>query len=559
MSRGLAVGVCLICAVWFGVVAASAVAASPPNDDLANAQVLSGALPLTATGSNIEATSEVGEPTPPRVRSAGHSIWFRWEAPSSGDVSVNTCGSDIATALAIYRGSNLGALTLVGASNSGQSPDCLINGSEVLFNATAGTVYSISVDGVDFEPTEGDIELELDRPQPPSNDDFADAEPISAITEAIGSGFSFTNWGATKEPGEPAHRGNQGGASVWFEWTAPRSGGALFQACDPPSDEEALVAVYTGSAVGALTPVPQLAPTDGTCSYFFLADAGVTYRIAVDGQFDAPTGTGQTFQAAGSLRYVPGNDQFEDAYDLVDPAGHSYTRVGSSGFGNLGATKQPGEPDHAGNAGGASVWFKWTAPLTGSVQMNLCQAGFQTLLAAYTGSSVSALTTVASGSGVESGGCLTELKGTGQIGFNVDAGTTYDIAVDGRDGATGSFGLNLWTSNERLKRPAEPTATARRPAAATPAPTWKTCAKPSFLRSGRTEVLGESCARGRLVVTTAWRKPIKSGHLVRAFGFSCRRANHGRAAHVRCSKGKVAVRATGMLPIIFTGPRRDGR
>lgn len=37
-------------------------------------------------------------------------------------------------------------------------------------------------------------------------------------------------------------------------------------------------------------------------------------------------------------------------------------------------------------------------------------------------------------------------------------------------------------------------------------PTSKTCAKPSFLRTGRTEALGETCMRARLVVTTAWRK-----------------------------------------------------
>jgi hypothetical protein len=98
------------------------------------------------------------------------------------------------------------------------------------------------------------------------------------------------------------------------------------------------------------------------------------------------------------------------------------------------------------------------------------------------------------------------------------------------------------------------------PAVATPPPpTWKTCAKPSFLRTGHTEALGENCARARLVVTAAWRKPVKAGHYVKAYGFSCLRTNHGRSAKVRCAKGTLIVRARGMLPIVFSRGRRDAR
>jgi len=66
-----------------------------------------------------------------------------------------------------------------------------------------------------------------------------------------------------------------------------------------------------------------------------------------------------------------------------------------------------------------------------------------------------------------------------------------------------------------------------------------------------------TCARARLVVATAWRKPVKAGHYVKAYGFSCRRTNHGRSAKVRCAKGTAIVRARGMLPIIFSASRKD--
>src|SRR5678816_3304944 len=35
--------------------------------------------------------------------------------------------------------------------------------------------------------------------------------------------------------------------------------------------------------------------------------------------------------------------------------------------GNAGATRQPGEPDHANREGGASVWWTWQAPASGEV------------------------------------------------------------------------------------------------------------------------------------------------------------------------------------------------
>ena len=47
---------------------------------------------------------------------------------------------------------------------------------------------------------------------PPSNDNFANAE---VLTERIGW-RDADNSEATKEPGEPNHAGNPGGASIWY-------------------------------------------------------------------------------------------------------------------------------------------------------------------------------------------------------------------------------------------------------------------------------------------------------------------------------------------------------
>ena len=74
-----------------------------------------------------------------------------------------------------------------------------------------------------------------------------------------------------------------------------------------------------------------------------------------------------------------------------------------------------------GNSGGKSVWWTWTAPSSGSVQIDTIGSSFDTILGVYTGSSVSALTTVASDD--DSGGNYTS-----KVTFNAVAGTTYQIA-----------------------------------------------------------------------------------------------------------------------------------
>jgi hypothetical protein len=82
------------------------------------------------------------------------------------------------------------------------------------------------------------------------------------------------------------------------------------------------------------------------------------------------------------------------------------------------------------------VWWTWTAPANGRVTINTVGSVFDTLLAVYTGQSLGALASVASDD--QSGG-----NNTSRVVFQVVAGTTYQIAVDGYNGATGQVELTL--------------------------------------------------------------------------------------------------------------------
>ena len=108
------------------------------------------------------------------------------------------------------------------------------------------------------------------------------------------------------------------------------------------------------------------------------------------------------------------------------------------------AGKQAGEPNHAGNAGGHSVWYSWTPLSGGEVTIDTCFPGFDTLLAVYTGSAVNSLTPVASNDNAPADGDFECGEGGGsEVAFNAVAATTYRIAVDGAGGAEGNFELDL--------------------------------------------------------------------------------------------------------------------
>ena len=75
-------------------------------------------LPASATGTNVDATTESGEPEPEENTPGGHSVWWSWTAPADGDVTVDTCGSDFDTMLAVYTGSSVEALTPVATNGN---------------------------------------------------------------------------------------------------------------------------------------------------------------------------------------------------------------------------------------------------------------------------------------------------------------------------------------------------------------------------------------------------------------------------------------------------------
>lgn len=106
---------------------------------------------------------------------------------------------------------------------------------------------------------------------------------------------------------------------------------------------------------------------------------------------------------------------------------------------NLGTTKENGEPNHEGQAGGHSVWFKLILPRNARVDFvpQANSTNFTALLGVYKGSTINVLTPVA----------LTYSGSPSPLATRTlaaEAWTTYYVAIDGASGASGNFYFQMY-------------------------------------------------------------------------------------------------------------------
>lgn len=286
-------------------------------------------------------------------------------------------------------------------------------------SAALGFIFSIAI---------------LANAAPPANDNFANAQTISGMN---GQSVMVSNTEATTESGEPSHALNRGGRSVWYKYTA--TGNGSLQIATTGSFFDTLLAVYEGTSLSNLKLVatndniedPQFSCI---CSRLRIGTmTGKTYYIAVDGKY---SGNGSISTGDATVNFVmsnvSANDNFANAELLPFATGKLKTTT------NVGASKEPGEPNHAGNAGGKSVWYKWTAPAgiartysftVENYALDQSSPNKQVLFAIYTGTSVNSLVEVARGNSYS----------YSKIVFTPVAGTTYYIAIDGKDNGAGAM------------------------------------------------------------------------------------------------------------------------
>jgi hypothetical protein len=191
-----------------------------------------------------------------------------------------------------------------------------------------------------------------------------------------------------------------------------------------PTQTHALLAGSAAIDAGTNTGCPAtdqrgvLRPRDGDNNGSFFCDIGA-------------------YEASGTLQ-PPSNDNFANAQRVSGPTTVSQTSTAAGT--TAGATRETGEPDHYITnppdsdfwAGDHSVWYGWTAPFSGSVSIETCQANIDSIVAVYTVSQLGNLTRVTDNNNHPD--CPAGTFGS-KVTFNATAGTTYRIAVGDAGGA----------------------------------------------------------------------------------------------------------------------------
>ena len=366
------------------------------NDKFSNSILLTAASGSTV-GSTVGAGKEAGEPNHGN-NPGGASIWWQWVAPASGTLTIDTNGSSFDTTLGVYTGSSLATLASVGQNDDGGEG----TRSRLEFPVTVGTNYFIAVDGFRSfgspAPDVGNVAL---------NWLFAE-DGASTGQLAISPIAEFVTTGPLGGPFTPT--------STIYTLTNTSAG---------PIDFDVIT---NGAFFDVDRTAGQLDPGESTT---------LTLTINARAGDLGPGTTVGSLIVNGISRSVVASviadgtalDSFSDRVTISSALPATLLST------NTGASKETGEPDHGGNSGGASVWWTLTPATDGFVIADTVGSNFDTLLGVYQGSAVNQLQLVAENddsSGLQSA-----------VAFQVQAGQSYAIAVDGFAGATGSITLNL--------------------------------------------------------------------------------------------------------------------
>jgi hypothetical protein len=301
-------------------------------------------------------------------------------------------------------------------------------------NQWNGRTYSVRVSNSLGATNSPSVLLEV-LPVPPLNDNFAQR---ALLTESIV--VRGHNVGATSEPGEPSF----GSQTVWWRWTAPASGRYRVVAdASGPGFRSLEVTVYEGTSLAALN----FKSSDTAFSIF----TNGLYEVTTEARFNALAGQQHAIVIDGYpaglfdlvLLPVPGppNDHFANRTVL---AGLPVQTTGTT----LDASVELNEPTQLFGTPVASVWYSWTAPAAGQVQLITTAADSYPSVSVYTGTSLAGLSRLVDGSPDFTGSnSVTALQ------FTAASQVTYQIQVGESFGDDGPFVLVLQPAAARITSP----------------------------------------------------------------------------------------------------------
>jgi hypothetical protein len=368
----------------------------PLNDNFANATKVPAAGTNYLTN-NKRATLETNEPVHANIATERGSLWWNYTPTANTNILVDTGGSPVRTIVAVYTNNTLSSLqSTKSSSGSLTRPGAFVN-----FSGRAGVTYHIAIAGYDSKNV-GTINLTI-APGIQADTNAPNLTVSSPLSGQVVTTNRLVVSGSASDPSP-----NASGIRDIIIQVIPVPG---FQA------STTTVAPLTGPLNTNWISIVGLQPG--------LNDIRITATDFV-GNKSVPVTLQITYR-----KLDPANDFFANPTILTNSAGTNVINT-------IDATKEGGEPNHAGSFGGKSAWWSFTPATDGLLTLSTVGSTFDTVMGLYTGISVSQLTTIASNDDAFEG----VPGGYSQIVQAVRSNQTYHVAVDGYDGQSGAVFLS---------------------------------------------------------------------------------------------------------------------
>ncbi len=357
----------------------------PVNDDCENAIEIS-SLPYSnsqdmtgTTNNNGFAQSETG---------LNDGVWYKFTAPYNGNIYMQEVTANFDSEIAVYTGS-CNSLTYIESSDH-EALDSYDRES-IDFEVVAGTTYYINIgyysDSVDYAET-GNLDFSIKYYAKNDEAEYALDIPVSGYgTSCTPPIVVHNNGGATDSSstnGTPNFSDNgYNGGDVWYKFSAPYTGGVkinISQTADWSSMMHALYESYDSNVIYKLPSNQNYAinQSDNIPSEVIYTGLipGHVYYLRIWEYNNDNFGDVSFCMAA-----VVGNDEAVDAIPLIVNEDATQFTVIHYAF-NEGATDSSninGDPGYSFYEGG-DVWYKFTAPDNGEVDVTVTQSEWSSFI-----------------------------------------------------------------------------------------------------------------------------------------------------------------------------------
>ena len=418
-----------------------ATAVSATNDSPSTATVV-GSLPYSVSQNTGGASSSPSDPVHScTTRADSRTVWFRYTVTFNGTLRIDTFGSNYDTVLAVYDTTALASSEL--ACND--DADEFDTTSAATVTVTNGQALLIEVAGYGSSSTGGKLLLNIKgQPAPTAaNDETGSATAITSLPAR----FTEDTSAATAGAADPVHSctNRADGHTVWFRYVAA-AGGYLF--LDTlGSTYDTVLSIYDGAATYANEKDcnDDISSSMRQSALVVPVSGGHTYLIEVSA-WKTGLGGGLVLNVMPA-GVAPSNDWVQNAIpiaalpytiqeDTVDATPHRDNP-------NLSNISDPRHScdvlDGVRYPDLRTVWFRYTATFTGTIQIDTYGSYYDTVLSAYP----------ASDTGTELACNDDAQDGTVQSAAAIDvtAGKSYLIEVsdydDSEDGSGGLLQLNV--------------------------------------------------------------------------------------------------------------------